>query len=210
MLERWKEYNKPIYAGGEDSYFELNVKTNWKLAVENYCESYHLPFVHPGLNEVSKLEDHANILSNGPYSGQLTRAFTAFRSDSGKNFDFFEGLSKRWDKEAEYLSIYPNVLMGVHKDHTFAIILEPKSETETQEHISIYYASDDMRNDEYTSMRETNSSFWKEVFEEDIGVCEAMQVGRKASGFDGGHFSPVMDEATHHFHTWLAGQFLKD
>ena len=35
--------------------------TNWKLAVENYCESYHLPWVHPGLNSYSRLEDHYHI-----------------------------------------------------------------------------------------------------------------------------------------------------
>ena len=32
-----------------------------KLAVENFCESYHLPWVHPELNIISKLEDHYNI-----------------------------------------------------------------------------------------------------------------------------------------------------
>ena len=33
-LERWSEYNKPVYHGGEDSSFKLSVETNWKLAVE--------------------------------------------------------------------------------------------------------------------------------------------------------------------------------
>ncbi|MGI9350066.1 MAG: aromatic ring-hydroxylating oxygenase subunit alpha [Rhizobiaceae bacterium] len=207
-IERWKEFDKPIYHGGEDSSFKLEVETNWKLAVENYCESYHLPFVHPGLNEISKLEDHENILSTGPFAGQLTHAFTEATDDNGRNFSFFKGLSNRWDKEAEYLAFYPNVQLGVHKDHTFAIILEPKSITKTLEHIEIYYASEDMRDDEWKAMRDTNSAFWKSVFLEDIGVVEAMQDGRKADGFDGGHFSPVMDEATHHFHCWMASHFL--
>ncbi len=209
-LERWSEFDKPVYHGGEDSSFQLEVNTNWKLAVENYCESYHLPFVHPGLNEVSKLEDHENILSTGPYSGQLTRAFTEFADDKGRNFAFFDELSEKWDKEAEYISFYPNVLMGVHKDHTFGIILEPKSATETHEHIELYYAKEQMRDDEWKPMRKTNAAFWKEVFSEDIGVVEAMQKGRHADGFDGGHFSPVMDESTHHFHGWIATQLLKD
>ena len=29
---------------------EIEVRSNWKLAVENFCESYHLPWSHPGLN----------------------------------------------------------------------------------------------------------------------------------------------------------------
>ena len=208
-LERWKEFDKPIYHGGEDSSFKLEVETNWKLAVENYCESYHLPFVHPGLNEVSKLEDHENILSSGPFAGQLTHAFTEAADENGRNFASFSGLSKRWDKEAEYLAFYPNVQIGVHKDHTFAIILEPKNVSKTLEHIEIYYASEEMRDDDWKAMRETNSAFWKSVFLEDVGVVEAMQDGRKADGFDGGHFSPVMDESTHHFHCWMANNFLK-
>ncbi len=207
-LERWADFDKPIFHGGEESSFKLNVKTNWKLAVENYCEAYHLPFIHPGLNEVSKLEDHGNILGDGPFAGQLTRAFTEFEDENGRNFASFEPLSDRWNKEAEYIVFYPNVMLGVHKDHTFSIILEPKSESETLEHIEIYYASDAMRDENHDSMREEMARFWKEVFSEDVGVVEAMQAGRKADGFDGGHFSPVMDESTHHFHRWMAGQFL--
>ena len=41
------DFNQEQFHGGEDSKFKLKVKCNWKLAVENYCESYHLPWVHP-------------------------------------------------------------------------------------------------------------------------------------------------------------------
>lgn len=58
-------------------------------------------------------------------------------------------------------------------------------------------------------LRQKNTTFWKEVFTEDVGVMEAMQEGRKADGFDGGYFSPVMDEATHHFHRWVVGYFVE-
>jgi choline monooxygenase len=66
-----------------------------------------------------------------------------------------------------------------------------------------------MRSQEWQIMRETNAKFWKEVLTEDVGVVEAMQEGRKADGFDGGHFSPVMDESTHHFHRWVARHFVE-
>jgi len=42
-------------------YFKLKAKCNWKFAIENYCESYHLPWVHPGLNTYSKISDHYHI-----------------------------------------------------------------------------------------------------------------------------------------------------
>jgi hypothetical protein len=33
-----------------------------------------------------------------------------------------------------------------------------------------------------------------------------MQKGRHATGFDGGKFSPVMDNPTHDLHAWVARQ----
>jgi len=56
---------------------------------------------------------------------------------------------------------------------------------------------------------DSNDSFWKTVFSEDIGVEEGMQRGRSGLMFDGGKFSPVMDSATHCFHQWVA-KLLKD
>ena len=49
---------------------------------------------------------------------------------------------------------------------------------------------------------------WHEVFLEDVFVVEGMQRGRASPAFSGGVFSPVMDEATHAFHQWVAGRLL--
>jgi choline monooxygenase len=208
MLERWRDYDHPVHHGGPDSSFTLPVDTNWKLAVENYCESYHLPFVHPGLNSYSRLEDHENILGDGPWSGQLTRAYNAQLGEGGRELPRFPGLPARWERNAEYLSVYPNVLFGVHKDHTFAIILEPLDAGRTVEHVEIFYTDPQVAGPGWEAMRQRNTQMWKDVFVEDVGVVQSMQKGRGASAFDGGHFSPVMDESTHHFHTWIARQLL--
>jgi choline monooxygenase len=42
---------------------ESTLACSWKLAVENYCESYHLAWMHPGLNSYYRIEDHCNILA---------------------------------------------------------------------------------------------------------------------------------------------------
>ena len=55
LKRHWAEFDRPMYHTGQDSQIELTVKTNWKLAVENYYESYHLPWVHPGLSSYSRL-----------------------------------------------------------------------------------------------------------------------------------------------------------
>ena len=203
LIARWAEFDRPLVHGGPESRFVLPVNCNWKLAVENYCESYHLPWVHPGLNSYSRLEDHYHIEEPGRFAGQGTLVYRQIRSDDGTAvFPDFEGLSATWDTAAEYVAAFPNVLLGVHRDHSFAIILLPESQGRTAEHVHIYYPTAGTD----AALRAKNSRLWKGVFEEDIFVVEGMQRGRNAPGFDGGRFSPAMDGPTHLFHDWVAGQ----
>jgi len=206
LRERWAEFETDIYSGGADSMFTLEVDCNWKLAVENYCEAYHLPFIHPGLNSYSRLEDHYNILDEQSYAGQGSYVFKPQLDENGRSFPVFAGLSTKWDTAAEYCAFFPNVLFGVHKDHCYAILLIPNGQGKTEERVSIYYADKAALAPEYAEMRATNTRLWKGIFIEDIGVVEGMQRGRYAPSYDGGKFSPKMDTPTHHFHKWVAGR----
>ena len=198
----------PAVLAGADSQFDLKVKSNWKLAVENYCESYHLPWVHPGLNSYSRLEDHYHIMEQGQFAGQGTRVYNPSLSET-QAFKNYDGLSDKWNSQAEYIALFPNVLLGVHRDHRFAIVLVPDSIEETTERVAIYYTDPEMTGDGYADLRAQNTALWKEVFKEDIFVVEGMQAGRHGKYFDGGKFSPVMDEPTWVFHHWVASQMVQ-
>nr|WP_281967750.1 aromatic ring-hydroxylating dioxygenase subunit alpha [Roseovarius nanhaiticus] len=202
IIHRWREFDLPVHHGGAGSRFTLEVQTNWKLAVENYCESYHLPWVHPGLNSYSRLEDHYHIEEPDAFSGQGTMVYRQLTNENGDTFPDFPEVGAKWNEQAEYVAVYPNVLLGVHRDHAFAIILEPQGLERTVEHVHLYYS--EPQADEWLKAR--NSQLWKGVFEEDIFVVEGMQKGRHVANFDGGRFSPVMDSPTHCFHAWVAGK----
>jgi len=45
---------------------------------------------------------------------------------------------------------------------------------------------------------------WYRVQFEDVSIIEGMQEGRNSPAFNGGNFSPTMDNPTHHFHKWVA------
>ncbi|MDW4497672.1 aromatic ring-hydroxylating dioxygenase subunit alpha [Sulfitobacter sp. D35] len=205
ILARWSDFDRPMHPGGAESRFVLDVACNWKLAVENYCESYHLPWVHPGLNSYSRLEDHYHLECPGAFSGQGTRVYRQMKDADGTAFPDFEGVGARWETAAEYAAVYPNVLLGVHRDHAFAIILLPDGPERTREHVHIFYADADTPE----PLRQRNAAQWKDVFEEDIFVVEGMQRGRHALTFDGGRFSPAMDGPTHLFHDWVAERVLR-
>ena len=202
---RWAPFRGPFVPGDAGARFALEAGCNWKLAVENYCESYHLPWVHPGLNAYSRLEDHYDIVLAGA-SGQGTRAYRPPLGSGGRRFDDWPGADGFWLDGAEYLALYPNVLLGQHRDHAFAIVLEPLGVEATREHVAIHYAA--APGAERADMDAENGARWREVFEEDIFVVEGMQRGRHGPRFDGGRFSPAMDGAPHAFHAWVAERML--
>ena len=210
LLKRWSEFVdkneyenlRPADQGGA---FEIEVQCNWKLAVENYLESYHLPMVHPELNTYSKLEDHYNIMVDEMGGGQGSTAFR-FAEKAGLSLPHFHSWPEARKANAEYIALYPNVLLGLQVDHVFAVILLPTTHTSTRELFRIFYVGDEATADLLKDMRIAVLEGWRAVFAEDIGVVEGMQQGRASPAFDGGVFSPVMDNATHHFHRWVAGQ----
>ncbi len=206
LIGRWAEFDKPYHIGGSLSRFDMTLDTNWKLAVENYCESYHLPWVHPELNEISPIDVHYHIEDHPNYAGQGSKNYRQLVGENGEKFPDFDGLKDIWDTQAEYVAFFPNVLLGVHRDHAFAMLLMPQGPEITLERVALFYADAEIDRPSTQEMLKENARIWREVFAEDIGVVEGMQKGRHGIKFDGGKFSPVMDGPTHTFHKWVARQ----
>jgi len=202
----WPEKDRKLISHSKDyGYFQLRANCNWKFAIENYCESYHLPWVHPGLNSYSKIEDHYHIqgLPNR-FAGQGTTVYKP-RLKGKKKFPLFPNWPKNKEHIAEYVALFPNVMLGVHKDHYYAYWLEPVNHKCTIEHMEIYYVGNKAANSKiFKLMRKQNYKLWKGVQSEDLNIIEGMQEGRNSPSYNGGNFSPVMDNPTHHFHKWVA------
>ena len=210
LSDRWSEFwpdkdRKLISHSSDFGYFNLKAKCNWKFAIENYCESYHLPWVHPGLNSYSKIEDHYHIqgLPNR-FAGQGTVVYNP-RLKGKEKFPCFPNWPKDKERIAEYVALFPNVMLGIHKDHYYAYWLEPVDHKYTIEHMEIYYVGEKAANSKkFKSLRKQNCKLWKSVQSEDVNIIEGMQEGRNSPSYNGGNFSPIMDNPTHHFHKWVA------
>ena len=215
LSERWEKFwpikdRDLIYHADDYGYFKLDAKCNWKFAIENYCESYHLPWVHPGLNSYSKLEDHYHIqgLPNR-FAGQGTVVYNP-RFKGSKKFPCFPNWPKDKENIAEYVALFPNVMLGIHKDHYYAYWLEPINHEYTLEHMEIYYVGDEAANSKkFKSLREQNHKQWEDIQKEDVDIIQRMQIGRNSPAYNGGNFSPKMDNPTHHFHKWVAANIVQ-
>jgi len=214
LEDRWSKFiskgdQNLLVHSNDYGYFNLDVKSNWKFAIENYCESYHLPTIHPELNKVSNISDHYHIqgLPNR-FAGQGSDKYNQ-PIKGNRKFNNFPNWPKDLMKKAEYIALFPNVMVGLHVDHFYTFWLEPISINETKEHLEMYYIGEESANGkELESMRKENSKFWKEVMSEDIKAIEGMQAGRNSPVYNGGNFSPVMDNPTHQFHKWVSGSLI--
>ena len=210
LSDRWEEFwpikdRELINHSNDFGYFKLNANCNWKFAIENYCESYHLPWVHPGLNSYSKIEDHYHIqgLPNR-FAGQGTVVYNP-RFEGKEKFPCFPNWPKNKENIAEYVALFPNVMIGIHKDHYYAYWLEPINHEFTLEHMELYYVGEEAANSKkFESLRKQNHKQWEDIQKEDVDIIQGMQIGRNSPVYNGGNFSPVMDNPTHHFHKWVA------
>jgi choline monooxygenase len=209
LNDRWSKFwptkdRKLIRHSNDFGYFKLEAKCNWKFAIENYCESYHLPWVHPSLNAYSKIEDHYHIqgLPNR-FAGQGTVVYNP-RLKGKEKFPCFPNWPKNKKNIAEYVALFPNVMLGIHKDHYYAYWLEPINHENTIEHMELYYVGEEAANsNKFKSLRKQNHKLWESVQREDVDIIQRMQIGRNSPVYNGGNFSPIMDNSTHHFHKWV-------
>ncbi len=215
LEKRWSNFikehdHKSLVHSNDYGYFKLDVSCNWKFAIENYCESYHLPTIHPELNKVSSIDDHYHIqgLPNR-FAGQGSKKYQQ-PIKGNKKFKTFSNWEKNLLKNSEYIALFPNVMIGLHIDHFYVFWLEPLTIDRTKEHMQIYYIGDESaKGKDLKDLRKENARFWKDVMLEDVFAVEGMQKGRNSPVYNGGNFSPVMDQPTHQFHRWVANSLME-
>ena len=209
LTARWSHIDPSAFRhGGLQSSWELDLACNWKLAVENHNDAYHLPWVHKSLNSYSRFEDHYDIVGDDHYAGQGSLAYRAPRPQGEPALPRIENLPPQWHERAEYIALFPNAIVGVHADHYWSVWLEPRACDRTLERMNLYFVGDASCTDDYANVREAVKGEWLRIWAEDQEVVERMQRGRHSPAFVGGVFSPALDAATHQFHRWFARRLL--
>ncbi len=175
---RWSEFVGPegfdaLRAAPTGSRLDLEVASNWKLPVENYCEAYHLPWIHPGLNAYSPLDQHYAIVDGNGMSGQGTKRY---QPDLGIEppLPRFVDWPKARLRHAEYLALYPNTLLGLQVDHVYSVILQPLAPGATLEKMQLSYVGDASTGEAFAENRNQVKDSWDVVFREDVGAVEGM------------------------------------
>jgi choline monooxygenase len=176
----------------------FDIQANWKLAVENFIEPYHVFSCHPWLHSFVTMaerdpptfEDH--ILSCG---------YTFKKTDParGEGLPYFPGLPDSKKNRGDWFVLFPNFAFEVFPDQLVVFVPIPVDASHTTENISLYFVGDGAHSEQYHHARNAVIKNWHDLNLEDIGILQRMQEGRLSDGFDGGVLSPYWDPVQQHF-----------
>jgi choline monooxygenase len=168
------------------------IKSNWKLLMENFIEPYHVQFVHKKTTN-QPLEDHY-VVSDGHCLGSAVD-LTSEQQEKAQ-----EGTLS---VSSRYLTLFPNFVLGVYYPDQIGVHLnQPVSAEITCQRRVIYQHKD---SDQSTEVVEKISRLWESVHKEDHAMCERLQEGRHSDAArQGGFLSPYWESSVRSFQELVA------
>ena len=177
---------------------------NWKLAIENYCDFYHIFMVHPALHQVMTKEARKAMLCHGRHLMNEYWFEAGNRGGpgdkSGVGMPMFPGLPEALHNRTCYSAVFPNVAINVYPTNAQFVLFEPLGPERTRMHMWFYFVGDAATDPAFAGLRETNITEWHNLNMEDEGICRRIQEGRHCEAYDGGRLAPYWDTGTLHFH----------
>jgi choline monooxygenase len=177
---------------------KFEIDANWKLAIENFIEPYHVFSCHPWLNSFVGMEEREaptfndKVLSCGYQFQQTDPA-------RGGELPWFPNLPSEKHNRGDWFVLFPNFGFEIFPDQVDVFIAWPQGPAKCRETIALYFVGDGASAEEYSAARSHVTQNWTDLNHEDIGIIERMQKGRASEGFDGGVLSPYWDPVLQHF-----------
>lgn len=164
------------------------VSANWMLYVDNYLEGFHIPFVHPELNQALD------------YSGYITETFDGGVIQIGKavegdlKFDLPPGHpDEGQDIAAYYLWLFPNMMFNFYPWGMSLNLVVPVSTNKCRILYKGYVGDSELAEQGAGSILDT-------VEIQDQEIIEMVQKGMYSKVYDRGRYSPTREQGVHHFH----------
>jgi phenylpropionate dioxygenase-like ring-hydroxylating dioxygenase large terminal subunit len=191
---------------------EYEIAANWKLYYENFNESYHLPFVHPGsLNKqyVPGRALYAEEKVNGEYLAHFTRHKGSRALMEGEaGFDRLPWLPDAPEYEGTfYPTINPNVMMGLTVDCAWAMELHPHAPDRTTLVLSMLFPRDTAARPDFERIAPNYYRRFETTLPEDIRAAELQQQGLSSPITAPGKFT-AMEQLVLAFDRWWVDRMI--
>lgn len=165
-----------------------SINANWMLYVDNYLEGFHIPFVHPELNQALD------------YSGYSTEVFEGGVLQIGKasqgdvKFDLPENHPDYGQEiAAYYLWLFPNMMFNFYPWGLSVNVVIPVSPEKTRVLYRGYVKDEKLAQKGAGSILDT-------VEIQDQNIIEQVHKSMRSKAYDRGRYSPTREQGVHHFH----------
>lgn len=172
-----------------------DVKSNWKVLIDNFLECYHCHIAHKDFVDLVDMSTYRNIV-NGKYISQISSS-----SRSASKAYKFEQTGAEFGYAGWYL--WPNLTIWVYPGEANISVLQmiPMGPERTIEHLDWYLPAPEIS----PQVRDAMVYMDKTLQPEDIALCESVQRGVRSQGYNQGRFvidpsHPELSEhGVHHF-----------
>lgn len=179
---------------GRSRSFEL--EAHWALYVENYLEGFHIPFVHPALNQAvdygsyaSEVFRHSNLQLALAKDGEPAFEVPETSPDHGKRV------------AAYYFWVFPNLMLNFYPWGLSVNLVQPQGLGHTRVLFRSYVWRENL-------LDRGAGSGLDRVEAEDEAIVLQVQRGVRSRFYRHGRYSPTRERGVHHFHRLLC-EFLK-
>ncbi len=188
---------------------EFDIKANWKLAVENFIEPYHVFACHPWLNGFVGMDERCppDFENHLLYCGYEFKQADPAR---GGQLPWFPNLPEEKHNRGDWFVLFPNFCFEIFPDQVDVFIATPTGSDSCHETIALYFVGEGANSEKYLQARRHVIQNWSDLNHEDIGVIERMQAGRYSDGFDGGVLSPYWDPVQQYFARLIVNAIKQD
>ncbi len=187
----WLPIDEFKYRPDLSSDYEVNA--HWALYCENYLEGFHIPFVHPGLNQevdygnyTTELFKYSNLQLGIAKEGKPCFDLPPSSPDYGKRVAGY------------YFWVFPNMMFNFYPWGLSVNVIAPIALDKTKVSF-IVYVWDENKLDQGAGA-DLNS-----VEIEDEEIVESVQRGIRSRFYDHGRYSAKQEKGTHHFHRLITG-----
>ena len=173
LAKRWSHADLSLLQFGGAISYELDV--NWKLVIENFLDTYHLPFTHAQLGPVETAKNFVDIDEAGQVIGinYVTGAADKNKGDSG--FGTFPGFDADQMKSQDIAMMFPNTLFEFVPEHVMFFRVDPVSPTRTRELLSFYYIGEDATDPKLEEGRRQALEAWDKINRQDFPALGDLQ-----------------------------------
>jgi choline monooxygenase len=185
------------------------IEANYKLIGENFMEFYHLPWVHPELIHVSRMEDHYRWQGPGMYTGMCTNPVS--RNSEAGGWDGLPPMSGLGEEDANsgrFVWLFPNTAIVILPNHAFVLLNGPDGPARTVEDAAILTHPESAEGEGAEEALDQLESFWDLVNRQDVEIVERVQRGLSSPAYRGGRMCYRFEEPLHRFQNMIIDRMI--